>query len=270
MSYVALIAGEGLMPLRAIQELRSAGKKILLVAVKGITPENLVEKVDQVVWGSVTQLGKARALCLKLQIKEAVMVGRIRHENVFGLSLFKMDWVTLRAFISLKDLRANTICRKIIEVFQNKGISFIDTTQLLKKYLAKKGVLTSHKPSKKVLEDIDFGTSIVKELGRHDIGQCVVIKNKSIVAVEAMEGTDQCLQRAGDIAGKGCVVVKLAKPEQDTRFDVPTIGKNTIEKLIKIQAAAMAVESEKTLIIEDGVIELASQNNISIVAIESK
>lgn len=270
MSYVALIAGQGAMPIKIIQELKASGKKVLLLGIKGITPESLTDTVDRAVWGGITRLGKARSACIKYDVKEVVMAGLIRHNNVFSLSFLRMDLVTLKAFLSLKDLRADTICIKVIEIFQKKGISFINTTQVLKRYLASEGVLTSKKPSKKILENVEFGLSLAKELGRLDIGQCLVVKNKSVVAVEAMEGTDQCIQRAGDIAGKGCIVIKLSKPMQDTRFDVPVIGKNTIEKLVKIKAEAIAIEADKTLIIDDEVIELANQNGIVILSMSLK
>lgn len=268
MSYVALIAGQGAMPIKVIEELKAAGKKVLLLGIKGVTPENLTEKVDQVVWGGITRLGKARSICLKYEVKEAIMAGLIKHNNIFSLSLLSMDFVTLKAFLSLPDLRADTICKKVIDIFEKKGISFINTTEVLKRYLAVKGVLTQKKPSKKTLENIEFGLKLAKELGRLDIGQCVVVKDRSVVALEAMEGTDQCIQRAGDIAGKGCIVIKLSKPSQDTRFDVPVIGRNTIEKLIKIKAEAIAIEANRTLIIDNEVIELANQNKIAILSIE--
>lgn len=268
MSYVALIAGQGAMPVKIIEELHSAGKKVLLLAVKGVTPQDLTDKVDKVIWGGITRLGKARSVCERFGVKEIVMAGLIKHNNIFSVSLLNMDLVTMRAFMSLPDLRANSICSKIIEVFEHKGISFLPTHQILKRYLASNGVLTQKKPSKKVLEDMEFGLKLAKELGRLDIGQCVVIKDKSVVALEAMEGTDQCIQRAGDIAGSGCVIVKLSKPKQDMRFDVPVIGKNTIEKLIKIKASGIAIEADKTLIIDDEVIELANENGIVIASFE--
>lgn len=268
MSYVALIAGRGAMPVKIIEELKAQGKKVLLLGIKGVTPEDLALHVDDVEWGGIAKLGRARSICLKYNAKEAIMAGLIKHNRIFSLSFLNMDLVTLKAFLSLPDLRADTICKKVIDIFQSKGVSFIHTTDVLKRYLAKDGVLTHKKPSKKVFENIEFGLHLAKELGRLDIGQCVVVKDKSVVAVEAMEGTDKCIQRAGDIAGSGCVVIKLSKPKQDTRFDVPVIGKNTIEKLVKIKAEAIAIEANKTLIIDDEVIALANQNGISIVSIK--
>lgn len=268
MSYIALIAGQGVMPLRLIEEIHAQGNKVLLLGIKGVTPPSLIPYVDRHHWAKITQLGKARKLCLKYNAKQAVMAGLIRHNNIFSLSLFSMDWTTLRGLLSLRDLRADSICLKVIELFQEKGIEFMSTVQLLRKFLAPRGLLTLNKPSKKVKEDIDFGIQIAKELGRMDIGQTVVIKNKSIVALEAMEGTDKCLQRAGEIAGEGCIVVKLPKPNQDARFDVPVIGINTIEKLAKIKAAALAIAAEKTIVIDPEVQQLADSFGLIILSVE--
>lgn len=268
MTYVALIAGQGVMPIKLIEEIHLSGKKVLLLGIEGVTPKSLEEQVDLFYWAKITQLGKARRLCQKHQVKEAVMAGLIRHNEVFNLSYLLIDWLTIRALWLMPDYRANSICKTIIKIFQEKGIHFVSTTKLLSRYLAPKGFLTRKKPSKKISEDIEFGIKIARELGRLDIGQTVVIKNKSIVALEAMEGTDQCIQRAGDVAGPGCVVVKLPKPNQDNRFDVPVIGRNTIEKLAKIKASALAIAANETLIIDDEVIELASALNVMLLSVE--
>jgi DUF1009 family protein len=268
MSYVALIAGQGGMPLKLIEEIHLKGKKVLLLGIQGITPKSLEEKVDLFYWAKIYQLGKARRHCLKHKVKEVVMAGLIRHTELFNLSYLFVDWVTLKALLSVSDFRANSICMKVIEIFQEKGIRFLSTTKLLNRYLAPKGFLTRNRPSKKIQEDIEFGIQLARELGRLDIGQTVVVKNKSVVALEAMEGTDQCIQRAGDIAGVGCVVVKLPKPDQDNRFDVPVIGRNTIEKLAKIKASCLAIAANKTLIIDDEVVDLANKLNVMILSVE--
>ena len=139
--------------------------------------------------------------------------------------------------------------------------------KFLQKFLCKKGGLTAKTPSANEQKDIDFGVSLAKEIGRLDIGQTVVVKDLTVVAVEAMEGTDQCLERAGAIAGKGCVMVKMAKPNQDLRFDVPVIGLNTIEKLVKIGAAGIAVEAGATLVLDQEVIQEADAHGLFIAGV---
>lgn len=268
MSYVALIAGAGNMPLRLIEEIHRSGKKVLLLGIKGVTPKELEKKADLSYWAHITQLGKARRLCLKHHVKEAVMAGLIKHSEIFKVSVFLMDWVTFKALLTAKDLRANSICLKVIQIFADKGIHFLNTVDLLKRYLAPKGLLSLNKPTQKQMEDVEFGLEIARELGRLDIGQTVVVKNKTIVALEAMEGTDQCLQRAGDIAGAGCVVIKVPKPNQDHRFDVPVIGLNTLEKLVKIKAAVLAIAAHQTLVIDPHVQDFAKQNKLAVLSIE--
>lgn len=268
MTYVALIAGEGKMPLRLIEEIHRQNKKVFLLGIKGVTPKELENLVDQARWAHITQIGKARRICQENHIKEAVMAGLVRHKSIFKLPFWLSDWVTLKAFLNLKDLRTNTICDKVIELFEEKGIEFVSTTKLLKNFLAPLGFLSTKRPTSSQKQDIEFGIQLAKELGRLDIGQTVVVKNKSVVALEAMEGTDQCLQRAGDIAGPGCVVVKLPKPNQDQRYDVPVIGINTIEKLVKIKASVLAVAAHQTLVIDSEVKDLATRNNIVLLSIE--
>lgn len=264
---IALIAGEGSMPSRVIEGIHAAGQKVLLLAIEGCTEKELEKSADQTVWLHVTQLGKAIKTCLGYQVKEVVMAGRIHHKEIFKISLFRLDWKAFRLWLSLKDRRADTLLRGIADVFQKSGITLLSVLPFLKKYVAKEGKLTHKAPSPALWKEIEFGSEIAKEIGRLDIGQTVVVKNLSVVAVEAMEGTDQCIERAASLAGEGIVVVKMAKPSQDERFDLPVIGKNTIEKLIKCKAAALAVQREKTLILDPEVISFANNAGFIIVSV---
>jgi UDP-2,3-diacylglucosamine hydrolase len=264
---IALIGGEGKMPRLIIEGIHASKRKILLFAIKGITPPDLAKYADETVWLYLTQLGKAINECCKRNIVEITMAGRVRHSEVFSLSLLRMDWVALNLWWNMKDWRADTILASIADTFKKRGITLINSIRYLSSYLSKEGVLTHKLPSKKVMADVYFGIKIAKKMGGLDIGQTVVIKNKTIVAVEAMEGTDQCLERAGQIAGTGCVVIKMAKPSQDMRFDVPIIGVNTIEKLAKIGAFALAIEANKTIIIDKQTISAADQMGIALISL---
>lgn len=267
---IALLGGEGKMPRLIIEGIKSSGRKVFLLAIKGITSQSLANLADEVVWLHLTQLGKAKKKCSKRKIKEIVMAGRVHHRAIFSLSLFRMDWTTLQICWNMPDWRADTILKSIADLFAKAGITLINSVRYLKSYLSREGVLTKKQPSAKSMKDISFGIRIAKEIGRLDIGQTVVIKNQTIVAVEAMEGTDQCLDRAGKIAGSQCVVIKMPKPQQDMRFDVPIIGINTIEKLAKINAAALAIEAGRTLIIDKQTIHMANQMGIAIVALSQE
>ncbi len=267
MEPVALIAGEGQMPLKTLEGIKNVGKRVLVIGLKGMTSPDIIEKADIITWGYVTQLGKAIRICKKYGVKEIIMAGRVQHSKMFSVSLWHMDWTTLRAWFKKKDGRADALLNAIANIFEEKGITLGDSIQYLKKQVADKGILTKTQPHRKLKEDVEFGYIIAKEIGRLDIGQTVVIKNKSIVAIEAMEGTDQCLERAGEVAGNGCVVIKVAKPNQDMRFDVPTIGVNTIEKLAKIGAPVLAIEAGKTILIDDDTVEAANRLGICIISL---
>ena len=213
--YVAIIAGEGKMPELVIRNVHKAGKKVLLIALKGITPEALEKRADDVAKIYVTQVGKAVTAASKYCCKEVIMAGRVPHDIIYNMQLWRMDLTMLRLWWGLKDRKADTILGAIAAVFKKKGITLVETKKYIGEYIAKKGVLTETQPPENIMEDIRFGVGIAKELGRADVGQTVVVKDKAVVAVEAMEGTDRCLERAGEIGGAGCVVVKMAKPQQD-------------------------------------------------------
>ncbi|MFT5386911.1 MAG: DUF1009 family protein, partial [Candidatus Omnitrophota bacterium] len=171
-------------------------------------------------------------------------------------------------FEVIKDRKADTIFAALGEKLKDYNLNLVDSTFLIRDYLAPKGVLTKRRPSEQENIDIRFGREIAKAMGGLDVGQTVVIKEKAIVAIEAMEGTDRCILRGGKIARSGAVVVKMSKPEQDLRFDVPVIGARTIRNMIKSQAKCVAIEAGKTIIIDrEKTIALAEQADISIVAV---
>ena len=243
---------------------------MFLIAIKGVTSPRLLEYADEVLWLYVTQIGKAIRECRKRRASKIIMAGRVSHNAIFSISPWNMDFTSLRVWWSLPDKRPDTILSGIADAFVRKGIHVMSSVHYISSYLAKEGVLTKKKPSKAVSKDIDFGVKIAKAMGDMDVGQTVVVKDKATVAIEAMEGTDQCLERAGTVAGEGCVVVKMPKPGQDMRFDVPTVGVNTIEKLHKIKAAALAIESERTLLIDEETIDVANKYGIVIVSLPQK
>jgi hypothetical protein len=255
------------MPLRIIEGIQREGKKVLLFAFPGITTPELIAAADEVVTLQLTQLGKMIRECRRRSITEAIFAGRIEHRRVFSLSLLKFDWTSLMLWWNLKDKRADTLLKAIAETFHKKGIEVLDSTRYLQDALVHEGVLTKKEPSKAIWKEIHFGMQIARALGAVDVGQTVVVKEHAVVAVEAMEGTDACIQRAGELAGKGCVVVKLAKPQQDMRFDVPVIGVNTLQKLAKIGAVALAVEADKTLFIDSEALSVADELGLVIVAV---
>jgi DUF1009 family protein len=241
------------MPLKILEEIQASGRSVLLLGIHHVTDPRLAELADHVSYIHVTQLGKAIRTCLKWQVTELVMAGRVHHRNLFLYSAWKLDWCSLKLWWKLKDKRANTLLKAIVDAFANAGITVMSSVAYLQKYLAKEGVLTQKQPSRQIVLDALLGVQMAKEL--------------AVIAVEAMEGTDLCLERAGQIAGSGCVIVKMPKPNQDMRFDVPVIGINTIQKIAKIEAKALVIESGRTLLIDAKTIAEADRLGIVIIAL---
>jgi DUF1009 family protein len=185
------------------------------------------------------------------------------------------DWRALRAFFphfwSLsKDRQDDTLLGAIVDAFAEDGITFVPATQFVPEILVKAGTITKRQPSRAELKDIEFGWKLAKKLGEVDVGQSVAVKGRAVLAVEAIEGTDACIRRAGELCnGGGFVVVKVAKPQQDMRFDVPTIGKGTVESLVKAGARVLAIEAGKTIYLDQAeVVTMANQHQLAIVALQ--
>jgi DUF1009 family protein len=194
------------------------------------------------------------------------MLGYVKHSNL--LKNIKFDLRTLKVLLRTKDKRASNILKSVIKELKSEGITILDSRFLLSSLLPDCGFLTKKRIEKKYIDDILFGYKIAKKIAGVDIGQTVVIKNKVIIAVEALEGTDECIKRAAQLAGRGFVVVKVARPKQDMRFDIPVIGFQTINLLKKYKSAGIAIEAGKTFLLnKEKLIQLADKNNIFIYGI---
>jgi DUF1009 family protein len=264
---LGLIAGNGKFPLLLASCYKKRdGARIAAVGFRGDTSPDLTDLVDELLWVGVGQLGKVIKFFKNAGVSRAVMAGQIRPTRMF--EKLKVDLRGLKVLSRLNNRKADSIFSSVAEEMMKDGIRLLDSTSFLKEFLAKEGVLTRRQPSERELEDVTFGLGIAKELGRLDIGQTVVVKDKAVVAVEALEGTDATIRRAGRLAGEGTVVVKTAKPSQDMRFDVPVIGIRTLRTMQEAKAAVLAVEAHKTLVLdEEEVLELASRHGICIMGI---
>ena len=258
------------MPRLVVEGIHAAGREAFLLCFPGITGEPLIAMADGRCTMHLTQLRKAARACRKRGIHELIMAGRIPHKSIFSLPIWRFDWLALQLWWRLPDKRADTLLAGLAHCLKGQGIDVLDSTRYLRDYLAKEGVLTRQQPTPQEMRDVLFGAALAKKMGALDIGQTVVVKHQSVVAVEAMEGTDACLQRAHDVAGAGCVAVKLSKPGQDMRFDVPVIGPTTLEKLAKIQARVLAIEAGKTLMIGDDLLQQADRLGLVIVALPAQ
>lgn len=267
MKRLGLIAGNGKFPILAAESARKNNIEIVAVAFRGETSKILENLVERIYWINVGDLGKLFEIFKKENIKEAIMAGQIR-----PIHLFK-PWVkkdaTLKAFLKkVKDNRGDSLLKNVADMLEERQVKLLDSSFLLAENLAKKGVLTKASPSQEDWENIEFGTSIAKELARLGIGQTVVVKNKAILAVEAIEGTDKTIKRGARLGNSKTIVVKVSRPLHDMRFDIPVVGLRTLKVLKKSKVKILAIEAGKTLLLDkQELLKGANNCGISIVAI---
>jgi DUF1009 family protein len=264
---IGLIAGNGQFPFLFARAARDQGMKIVAAGVVGDTSPFLFFSVDKFQYFKVGELKKLFEYFHRNSIDQVIMAGQVDQDNLFNPAV-KLDEEFQVLSDALRDRKADTIFAAVADRLKKEGMTLLDSTFLLKEYLAPRGTLTKRGPTETEWEDIKFGLNIAKQVGAIDIGQTVVIKEKAIVAIEAMEGTDQAILRGGMIAHTGAVVVKTSKPAQDDRFDVPVIGPKTIQTMARVKAACLAIEAGKTLIIDrEKTISLANKAGICLVAV---
>ena len=215
---------------------------------------------------SVAQLDAILNYLKGNQIDKVTMIGKVTKEFLFNGALVP-DMHMLQLIMTLPDRNDDTIMMAFVRELARAGIQTFDQTKLIRKLMPHRGTITQREPTEQEQRDMEFGFRIAKELGRFDIGQTVVVKNLAVMALEAIEGTDACIERGGKLANGGAVIAKVSKPQQDNRFDVPTVGYRTIEQMTQVGATALAIEAGKTLLVErEQMIALADAKGISIVA----
>ncbi len=266
-STLGIIAGGDNLPFITAREARAKGVgRLVAIAFPGHTAAGLEAEVDEIHWVRVGQLGKMIRVLKGAGVREAVMVGRLDPKMV--ISPLSLDLRMLALAARVPDRRADTVLKAIAGEMAKDGIALLDSTIYLSSCVATKGAMTRLPPRGDLLGDIDFGAGIARELARLDVGQTVVVRKKAVVAAEAMEGTDETLRRAAALCPRGMVVVKMSRPNQDMRFDVPVVGEATMDILIGAGAAALAVEAGRTLIVDRGrVAERADAAGMTIVGI---
>ena len=264
---IGLIAGAGTLPVEFVSRARSLGvERIVAQGFAGQTPKEVADNSDFYQEIGFGQLNKAIRFFKEHDASDIILLGWV--EPKLAISNFKMDFRMLALAARTRDRRADSVLRALIDEIARDGIHVLNTTDFLPHLLVEKGVLTKKKPSKNHYADIALGKKAALTIGGLDIGQTVVVRKHAVVAVEAMEGTDKCVRRSGEF-GSGGVIVKMAKPEQDKRFDVPCFGPKTIESMIEAKSAVLAIEAGSTFIIErEKTIALANTNGIVIVGIE--
>ena len=263
---IGLIAGNGKFPLLFIEAARRQGVRVVVAAFKGDASSLIYLVSRDVRWFALKDFRAALAFFREQGARHVLMAGQVRPERLFAGEISADPGLT-RFFNMLKDWRCDTIFSAVGDLLASEGLELLDSTLLVREYLAPKGTLTRSAPTGKELTDVDFGLGVARHVGAIDIGQTVVIKDRAILAVEVLEGTDRCILRSGTIAREGAVVVKTSKPKQDNRFDVPVIGPRTIQTMKKAGARCLAIEAGRTLIIDrERTIALANRAGICIVA----
>lgn len=263
---IGLIAGSGKFPELFAREAKKNGCEVIIIGFKGHTDESLITESGNFHWIKLGEFTKLINILKKESVTEAVLAGRIPQKVV--LKDLSLDPLALRLYMRLKDKQPAAILSAIAEEVEKQGIKLLDSVKFLSSYLPEKGVLTTRKPLPEEIEDIEYGAGIAREIARLDIGQTVVVKNKAVLAVEAIEGTNDAIRRAAKFSRDGLVVIKVARPNQDMRFDIPVIGPKTVEVMKEAGASALAVESKKTLLIDrDQLLEFANASSISIIAV---
>jgi UDP-2,3-diacylglucosamine hydrolase len=262
---LGIIAGNGAYPQLLANSARKAGvKKIVSAAFTDETDPVLAQHVDLVEWMRVGQLGRLLKFFRDQKVHHAIMAGQIAPKNLFDL---RPDWKALLLLGRLKQRNAESIFAAIADELAVIDIDLLPATSFLEDSLALTGLIAGPKLSRREQEDVDLGWKIGKEIARLDIGQTVIVKNGTVVAVEALEGTNETIERGGALAHKDAIMVKVAKPNQDTRFDVPVIGIETIRVAAEAKLRVIAVEAGKTLLLERGaIVDLANRSKISLVA----
>jgi UDP-2,3-diacylglucosamine hydrolase len=261
---VGIIAGNGIYPQLLANAARTVGaEKIVAAAFTGETDPALEKDVDVLEWMRVGQLNRLLKFFRAQDIHHAIMAGQIAPKNLFDL---QPDWKALLLLGKLKERNAESIFAAIADELAKIDVELLPATTFLENLLASLGLITGAKLSGQEEKDVDLGWKTAKEIARLDIGQTVVVKNGTIVAVEALEGTNETIKRGGALADSGAVMVKVTKPNQDMRFDVPVIGVETIRIAADARMRVIAVEAGKTLLLErNAIVDLANRSKISIV-----
>ncbi len=265
---IGLIAGSRSLPLDFARLARAAGvKRIVCTAVEGETDPALAALVDDIVWLNVGQLNKMISTFTSRGVKQCVMAGQVAPKNLFDL---RPDLRAMGVLLRLKEKNAHTIFGAIADELKKDGVELIDATPWLAPLMPQNDFHRGPKLSADQKADVEFGFRIAKEVSRLEIGQLVVVKNGTVLSVEGFEGTDKCLARGGELAGKngGAVAVKVAKLNHDMRFDIPCIGAKTFETCAAAKISVLALEAGKTLLLErDACEDLAQKNKISVTTI---
>lgn len=261
-----LIAGNGDFPFLVLEGARSRGIEMAVIAIREEASPALERAARRLHWISLGELSRGIELLHQEGVKHAVMAGQVKHNKIF--SSIRPDWRLAKLLLSLPSRNTDSLIGAVARVLEDEGIELVDSTQFLGPLLPAAGVLTRRAPDELESADIEYGRQIARQIAGLDLGQTVVVRDRACVAIEAMEGTDETIERAARIAGgQRLVVVKVSKPRQDMRFDVPVVGPKTIEIMRRSSATALAIDARRTLLFErDSLLRAADDAGIAIQA----
>ncbi|MDX8393618.1 MAG: UDP-2,3-diacylglucosamine diphosphatase LpxI [Mariprofundales bacterium] len=263
--HIGLIAGYGSFPLELTKYMRAAGLTVHVIATKEETDASIESLADSVVWLHVGQLGAAIRELRSANVEQVVFAGKVGKLHLFRN--FKPDWLAIKTLAKLPDLRDDSLMLGIVSTFEEGGLQVISQLKYAGFMLAMQGHLFGPKPNKQALADAQFGMRQAKGIAALDIGQTVVIQKKAVLAVEAIEGTDAAIKRGGELGNGKAVVIKVAKPNQDPRFDVPAIGADTLHSMYKSGCKHLVIEANQTLLLQQSELaKLAKKYAISVQA----
>jgi DUF1009 family protein len=266
MNRIGIIAGNGTFPIAFARAAKEKGLQVIAVAHEGETLPELAQWVDGIFWVKVGQLGKLISIFKDQDVHDVLMAGGIKKTRLFKGGMPDLRGAALLAKMLYK--KDDSILRAVAAELESEGITVRESTLFLDNLLAPAGILTKRRPSKDEQKDIEFGWHLAKEIGKLDIGQTVVVKDQAVLAVEAIEGTDEAIRRGGRLCDQGAVIVKICKPQQDLRFDLPAVGMQTIRTMQEVKASCLAVEAGKTIIFEQKAVTAeADRQGIAIVAV---
>jgi UDP-2,3-diacylglucosamine hydrolase len=267
---IGIIAGTGELPVIIAKDARDRGYRVVTVALENLASQEMNGVSDEIRWVNPGKFGELIDTLKKYSIKEAIMAGKVPKSLLYKSKIVP-DLRAVKLLFSIKDKSDDAILNAITRELAGEGIEIIDTAKFSPHLLTPDGCLTRQKPDEEQWKDIEFGWKIAKEIGKLDIGQTVVIKGKAVMAIEAIEGTDEAILRGGQWAGDGAVVVKVSKPHQDMRLDVPAIGLDTIKSMEKVKARVLALEAGKSMIVGRGIVlEEAEQAGIAIIGVSTE
>lgn len=263
-----LIAGNGRFPIEFAENARARGIKVITVAIRGEADRRIEDLSEQTTWIGVGQLGKLVRTLKRAGVRQAAFAGGVTRVNF--VDGFRIDWRGLRMLSRMRSFNDDSMLRNVIAEIESAGIQVISASVLLEKSVPTAGYLTTRRLTENEIREARIGWDAARAIGNLDIGQSVIVRNKTVIAVEAVEGTDKTIERAGLVRGADGVLVKLAKPIQDLRVDLPAIGVRTIELMAESRLTALVIEAERALLLEpQAIIERANALKIAIIAVTS-